>query len=78
MDVIHPNFAIRVDQPKLYQISKISIVFVGQHIARKGGVVALRLAQKAEKLGLPITVHIISGLEHGSGVPTDFPDAVNM
>ncbi|BAZ33037.1 group 1 glycosyl transferase [Cylindrospermum sp. NIES-4074] len=73
--VIHPNFAVRVDQPKTYQNQQnLQLLFVGQHIARKGGIVALRLAKKAEKLGLPITVHIISGLESGRGVPTDFPD----
>ncbi|QLE40122.1 glycosyltransferase [Nostoc sp. C052] len=75
LDVIHPNFTTRVDQPKAYQPDQnLQLVFVGHHIARKGGVVALRLAKKAEKLGLPLTIHIISGLGHGSGVPTDFPD----
>lgn len=75
VSIIHPNFAIRVDQPKTYQNQQnLQLIFVGQHIARKGGIVALRLAQKAEKLGLPITVHIISGLGRGRGVPTDFPD----
>jgi glycosyltransferase involved in cell wall biosynthesis len=75
LDVIHPNFPIKVKQSKLYQEQQnLQLVFIGNHIARKGGIVALRLAKKAEKLGLPITVHIISGLEHGSGVPTDFPD----
>lgn len=75
VDVIHPNFPVRVKQLKLYQEQQnLQLIFIGNHIARKGGVVALRLAKKAEKLGLPITIHIISGLEHGSGVPTDFPD----
>ncbi|WP_341524791.1 glycosyltransferase family 4 protein [Nostoc sp. UHCC 0302] len=73
--VIHPNFPVRVSQPKIYQEHpSLQLVFVGNHFARKGGIVALRLAKKAEKLGLPITIHIISGLEYGSGVPTDFPD----
>ncbi len=75
LDVIHPNFRTRVDQAKTYQSDEnLQLIFVGHHIARKGGVVALRLAKKAEKLGLPLTIHIISGLGHGSGVPTDFPD----
>ncbi|MEH2392294.1 MAG: glycosyltransferase family 4 protein [Nostoc sp.] len=75
LDVIHPNFPVRVSQPKLYQEQQnLQLLFIGNHIARKGGVVALRLAKKAEKLGLPITVHIISDMGHGSGVPTDFPD----
>ncbi|WP_225912135.1 glycosyltransferase family 4 protein [Nostoc flagelliforme] len=75
LDVIHPNFPVRVNQSKLYQQQQnLQLVFIGNHIARKGGIVALRLAKKAEKLGLPITLHIISELGYGSGVPTDFPD----
>ncbi len=75
VDVIQPNFPIRVNQPKKYQDSqKFILTFIGNHFARKGGIVALRLAKKAEKLGLPITVNIVSGLKHGSRVPTDFPD----
>ncbi|MDZ8052180.1 MAG: glycosyltransferase family 4 protein [Aulosira sp. ZfuVER01] len=73
--VINPNFAVRATQPKTYTESEpIQLVFVGNHLARKGGIVALRLAKKAEKLGLPININIISGLKHGPGVPTDFPD----
>jgi glycosyltransferase involved in cell wall biosynthesis len=75
VDVIHPNFPVRVNQAKLYQEQQnLQLIFIGNHIARKGGIVALRLAKKAEKLGLPITIHIISELAHGFGVPTDFPD----
>ncbi|WP_242038070.1 glycosyltransferase family 4 protein [Tolypothrix sp. FACHB-123] len=73
--VIPPNFSVRVDRPKTYKPNdKIQLVFVGNHFARKGGIVALRLAKKAEILGLPINIHIISGLKHGAGVPTDYPD----
>lgn len=73
--VIHPNFAVKVTQPKIYQNQEnLQLIFIGNHIARKGGIVALRLAKQALKLGLPITVHIVSGLEYGAGVPTDFPN----
>jgi glycosyltransferase involved in cell wall biosynthesis len=73
--IIHPNFPIRATHPKKYnEQRKLQLVFVGNHIARKGGIVALRLAKKAEKLKLPVVIHIISGLKHGSGVPTDFPE----
>ncbi|MHC5615588.1 MAG: glycosyltransferase family 4 protein [Nostoc sp.] len=76
VDVIHPNFAVRVNQHKSYQNKEnLQLIFIGNHIARKGGVVALRLAKKAAKLGLPITIHIVSELWCGFGVPTDFPDA---
>ncbi|MEH1796424.1 MULTISPECIES: glycosyltransferase family 4 protein [unclassified Nostoc] len=75
LQVIHPNFPVRVSKSKFYQEQQnLQLIFIGNHIARKGGIVALRLAKKAEKLGLPITVHIVSELGHGSGVPTDFPD----
>ncbi|BAY88764.1 MULTISPECIES: glycosyltransferase family 4 protein [unclassified Tolypothrix] len=75
LTVIHPNFAIKAHQPKTYKDGEnIELIFVGNHLARKGGIVALRLAKKAEALGLPIKVHIISNLRYGSGVPTDFPD----
>ncbi|OUL25184.1 glycosyltransferase family 4 protein [Nostoc sp. 106C] len=73
--VIQPNFVVRATQSKTYKENQpLQLIFVGNHLARKGGVVALRLAKKAEKLGLPIHIHIVSGLKHGAGVPTDFPD----
>lgn len=75
VEVIHPNFKARANHPKTHNKSeKLQLIFVGNNIARKGGIVALRLAKKADKLGLPITIHIISGLKCGAGVPTDFPD----
>lgn len=72
--VIQPNFPVRSKFPKSYKSERLQLLFVGNHLARKGGIVALRLAKKAEKIGLPIDVHIISELKHGAGVPTDFPD----
>ncbi|MBD2608839.1 glycosyltransferase family 4 protein [Scytonema hofmannii FACHB-248] len=75
LDVIPPHFPVKVSQHKTYNSeNKIQLTFVGNHFARKGGIVALRLAKKAEKMGLPITIHIISELRYGLGVPTDFPD----
>ncbi|AFZ59225.1 glycosyltransferase family 4 protein [Anabaena cylindrica FACHB-243] len=75
LTVIHPNFPVRANHPKTYdQKQELQFIFVGGHIARKGGIVALRFAKKAEQLGLPIKVHIISGLVMGKGVPTDFPN----
>jgi glycosyltransferase involved in cell wall biosynthesis len=76
LDVIHPNFPMRTNQHKIYgKPQNLQVIFIGNHIARKGGIVALRLAKKAEQLNLPITVHIVSELWRGVGVPTDFPDA---
>lgn len=44
----------------------IRLVFIGNHFARKGGTVALRLAELAYNMGLPIHIDIISSLEMGS------------
>ncbi|MBD2571289.1 glycosyltransferase [Anabaena lutea FACHB-196] len=75
LTVIHPNVPVRVNHPKTYDDKQqLQFIFVGSHIARKGGIVALRFAKKAEKLGLPIQVNIVSGLAMGQGVPTDFPN----
>ncbi|MFM7405911.1 MAG: group 1 glycosyl transferase [Cuspidothrix sp.] len=74
-EVIPPNTILRASQPKTYtDKSHINLMFVGNHIARKGGIVALRVAKKAKSLGLPIIIHIASGLSMGKGIPTDCPD----
>ncbi|MCY7272362.1 MAG: glycosyltransferase family 4 protein [Phormidesmis sp. CAN_BIN44] len=63
LEVVHPNFSIRAAHPKTYQTgTSLSLVFVGNQFARKGGIVALRLAKKANELNLPIVVHVISQL----------------
>lgn len=75
LTVIHPNFPVRVNHPKTYDVNQpLQFTFIGHHLARKGGIVALRLAKKAEKLGLPVKINIISGLGVGGNRPTDFPD----
>jgi len=76
IEVIHPNFYIAKSEAKKYNHNKgyLQLLFVGNDFARKGGIVALRVAQKAQKIGLPIIVHIISGLNYGSQVYTDCKD----
>ena len=74
LEVIHPNFPVTAT-PKTYENGQIKLLFVGHHFARKGGIVALRLANKAQKMGLPVTVTLVSGIKCGAGVPTDFPDS---
>lgn len=44
----------------------IRLVFVGNHFARKGGTVAIRLAEMAHKNGLPLKLDIISSLQVGT------------
>lgn len=73
IEVIHPNFQLKANQPKKYSSQgELQLIFIGNHLARKGGIVALRLASKAYQLGLPVKIHIVSGLRHGLGIPTDF------
>jgi glycosyltransferase involved in cell wall biosynthesis len=58
LKAMHPNEPIR-------------ICFVGRHFARKGGCVAVRLAEMAHERGLPLQISIASALEMGRGVWTD-------
>ena len=75
LTVIHPNFPVRVNHAKVYDEKQpLQFVFIGHHLARKGGIVALRVAKRAKALGLNIKINIISGLGIGAGRPTDFPD----
>lgn len=70
MVVRHPSIATRPFEagPPL---SPVRIAFVGNHFARKGGCVAVRIAELASQRGLPVEVHVVSGLEMGASVWTD-------
>lgn len=75
LTVIPPNFPIRVSQPKRYLRGEtLQLTFVGNDFARKGGIVALRIAEKALKMKLPIKVNIISRMNYGAKVYTDCLD----
>ena len=50
---------------------RLQIVFIGAHFGRKGGPVAVRLAQLARERGLPIHVTVVSKLEVGHKVWSD-------
>jgi glycosyltransferase involved in cell wall biosynthesis len=52
----------------------IRLIFVGNNFARKGGIVALRLASRALAEGLPLQIHIVSSKMIYSGSHTDHPD----
>ncbi len=49
----------------------IRVTFVGAHFARKGGCVAVRLAEIARQRGAPISIDIVSSLQMGRGIWTD-------
>lgn len=53
------------------KLDRLRILFVGGHFARKGGCVAVRLAEKARQANLPIDITIVSSLTCGGGIWTD-------
>jgi glycosyltransferase involved in cell wall biosynthesis len=59
-----PHTDMRLDLP-------MRLLFVGNHFARKGGLVALRLAELALENDLPLHINIVSGLEYGTASWTD-------
>jgi glycosyltransferase involved in cell wall biosynthesis len=69
----YPNFEIpdTDDQMAGKPLEPLVISFVGNHFGRKGGCVAVRLAEMAAQKGLPLEIHIVSTLEAGPGVWTD-------
>ncbi len=71
-EIIYPSIITQVEQAKVYSPKQVlRILFVGNDFARKGGIVALRLAQKAMQQKLPIQVEIVSGMNYGEAVYTD-------
>ena len=52
----------------------IRVVFTGNHFARKGGCVAVMLAELAQARGVPLIVDIVSKLEVGGTIWTDPTD----
>jgi glycosyltransferase involved in cell wall biosynthesis len=66
LDVIHPSVPIRALKPKSFNpADPLRVIFVGNDFARKGGIVSLRIAQKAKRRGLNIELHIVSALNYG-------------
>ena len=55
-------------------LEPLRLLFVGNHFARKGGCVALRMAEQALAQGLPLHVEIISKIEIGPVSWTDPSD----
>jgi glycosyltransferase involved in cell wall biosynthesis len=75
LTLIYPTVQIRQTQPRTLKRNEVlEIAFVGNNFARKGGIVALRLAKKAAALGLKIRVHIVSSMLYAKGEHTDHPD----
>ncbi len=73
IEVIHPNVEVHGAR-KTYSGGLLSLVFIGNHFARKGGIVALRIARAAKRMNLPVELHVISNMTYGEGVYTDCKD----
>lgn len=71
--VVHPNFPLGDSRP-VYTGGTLSLLFVGNDFARKGGIAALRIAKIAQERSLPIHVHIVSSMRYGNGIYTDCKD----
>jgi glycosyltransferase involved in cell wall biosynthesis len=76
MMVQHPNaeLGLKGDRLRADDASSLVLTFVGGHFVRKGGCVAVRIAEKALEQGLPIHVNIISSLQAGQSVWSDPTD----
>lgn len=75
LQVLYPAKALRRAQPKRLTAGRaIEVAFLGNHFARKGGIVALRAARLCRKAGLDAVFHLGSALELGGGIYTDHPD----
>ena len=73
--VLHPATPLRVPTPRTLKAGEaIRLIFVGNNFARKGGIVALRLARKALAEGLRLQIHVVSSKMICSGSHTDHPD----
>jgi glycosyltransferase involved in cell wall biosynthesis len=73
--VLQPATQLRAPTPHTLKAGEtIRLIFVGNNFARKGGIVALRLARKAFAEGLRLQVHIVSSKMIYSGSHTDHSD----
>jgi glycosyltransferase involved in cell wall biosynthesis len=72
--VVHPNIEAK-EASHTYLGGQLIVTFVGNHFARKGGIVALRMAKLAQQRNLPIRFQIISSLQYARGIYTDHQDA---
>ncbi len=72
LEVLYPNLPLRARRPKSYAAGELSLIFVGNLFAHKGGVAAIRFAKKAKERRLPVRLHVISSLQYSDY--TDCPD----
>ncbi len=75
--VRYPNMPVPSSGDPMAEMAAepLVVTFVGSHFGRKGGCVAVKIAELARKRGIPLTVQIVSTLETGGAIWTDPPDA---
>jgi glycosyltransferase involved in cell wall biosynthesis len=71
--VRHPNIVVPEQDDAMADnnAEEIVLTFVGAHFGRKGGCVAVKIAEKAIHQKLPIRVNIVSSLQVGGHIWTD-------
>lgn len=72
LEMRYPNIEIPDAKDNEFDLNgPLRLVFVGHHFARKGGCVAVRLAELASKAGIDLKITIVSNLAVGRGIWTD-------
>ena len=72
LETRYPNLEIpAIEDPAPDLDAPLQLVFVGHHFARKGGCVAVRLAELAQEAGVDMRITIVSGLAMGGDIWTD-------
>jgi glycosyltransferase involved in cell wall biosynthesis len=76
LHIRYPNLSLppEAELIRLENTGEIRLVFVGNHFARKGGCVAVVMADLARARGIPLVVDIVSRLEMGGAIWTDPKD----
>ncbi|MEW6632168.1 MAG: glycosyltransferase family 4 protein [Pseudomonadota bacterium] len=71
--VRHPNIVVPAVEDAMADnnAEELILTFVGAHFGRKGGCVAVKIAEKAIERNLPIRVNIVSSLQVGGHIWTD-------
>jgi len=71
--VRHPNIVVPAVDDAMAEntAEELVLTFVGAHFGRKGGCVAVKIAEKAMEQNLPIRVNIVSSLQVGGHIWTD-------
>lgn len=72
LEVRYPNLDVPDQAPASQPLGdELRATFVGAHFGRKGGCVAVRMAEIALRRGLPIRFTIVSSLQAGGAIWTD-------